>query len=491
MIMLNIFISSSVLVIILCIIRRLFQGKMNPQLQYALWLLVVIRLLPLQLLPENHLFSIQSSISIFNVVPEVYNIKELPVDETDERNETNQCLVDSGEVANVPAEKVQTNFGEFLPLLLKRVYVLGILCVSAWLLFVNLTFATMLRRNRHRIKVPGCKLPVYIVHNLQTSCLFIIGFRCGIYLSEDVYDNEIQQKYILAHEYSHYQHLDHLWSFVRSLILIFYWYNPFIWLAASCSKLDCEIACDATAIKKLGEQERFLYGKTLMDLAATQLTSKNNVITLATNISGGKNDMKKRILTICNKPKMVLHSIAGCIILTIGAIAITFTSAKAQPEKKNPVTQSSINYKMSQSSSSKETTEDKEKENEKYLKSTSDYSAKNYCADGLFTEHPSFSYDQFKGSLVISKIKVNKSTTLSFTTTSTGDAAKLTLMYKKNGKTRYVDIDPNAQQSIKLSKGTVKVIAYGNVKKGKIDIQFEENKNISFSVTDLLENLFG
>lgn len=59
--MLSTTIASSVLILSLALVRRLFRGRLNLRLQYALWLLVAARLL----LP---LPSVQSSVSVLNVL---------------------------------------------------------------------------------------------------------------------------------------------------------------------------------------------------------------------------------------------------------------------------------------------------------------------------------------------------------------------------------------------------------------------------------------
>jgi len=60
--MLEIIITSSVLILCILAIRKFFMNRINPVLQYSLWLLVLIRLM----LP----FSFPSPVSIMNAVPE-------------------------------------------------------------------------------------------------------------------------------------------------------------------------------------------------------------------------------------------------------------------------------------------------------------------------------------------------------------------------------------------------------------------------------------
>lgn len=61
--MLEILISSTVLILALTALRFLLRGKINPRLQYALWLLAALRLL----LPVS---LVRSPVSVMNAVPD-------------------------------------------------------------------------------------------------------------------------------------------------------------------------------------------------------------------------------------------------------------------------------------------------------------------------------------------------------------------------------------------------------------------------------------
>ena len=61
--MLEIFLTSSVLIAALALMRRLLRGRIHPRLQYALWLLVAVRLL----LPVS---LVKSPVSVMNAMQE-------------------------------------------------------------------------------------------------------------------------------------------------------------------------------------------------------------------------------------------------------------------------------------------------------------------------------------------------------------------------------------------------------------------------------------
>ncbi|MFQ9472767.1 MAG: M56 family metallopeptidase [Oscillospiraceae bacterium] len=58
------------------------------------------------------------------------------------------------------------------------------------------------------------------------------------------------------------------WSALRCTALALHWYDPLVWLAVSLSKADGELACDEGAVRRLGEEERTPYGRTLVDMVA-------------------------------------------------------------------------------------------------------------------------------------------------------------------------------------------------------------------------------
>ncbi len=132
--------------------------------------------------------------------------------------------------------------------------------------------------------------------------------------------------HILAHEYCHYKQLDSLWVIVRCVLTVIYWFNPLVWTAAYISKLDSELACDAAAIRMLGEKERLAYGKTLIKLVSGDMHFYDR-IGIASTMSGGEKSIKERIGIIAKKPKYLVTAAAAVVIMAAVLIAFTFSGA--------------------------------------------------------------------------------------------------------------------------------------------------------------------
>lgn len=381
----DIVITSSILIAAVLLIRYLAKGRLAPALQYALWLPVVLRLmLPLPLW--------SSQISVLNFIPdsrmadetagrvtggngdfsgqsvsdkeeaagkEAVAEKENPGTEKTkiEKTETEKMqagitagMTDAGNIQNreesyflqhnsgfqAAGEKMGESKaalqGHWVSLsrCLLCIWAAGMLLVGGYMLFYQIKWRNYLRANRkpfvRQRKYKG-KLSVYTVENLPSPCL--VG-RC-IYLTEEMAEESKQLAHILAHEYCHYRQLDSLWVIVRCVLTAVYWFHPLVWAAAYVSKQDSELACDAAAIRLLGEDERIAYGKTLLGLIAGNGYDRNR-IGLASTMSGGEKGIRERISRIAGTPRYMAITAGVVVLLLAAVIAVTFTGTKDAQE---------------------------------------------------------------------------------------------------------------------------------------------------------------
>lgn len=354
--MLEWIISSSVLIVVVILLRFVLKGKISLRLQYALWALVLVRLL----LPVS--FG-SSSISIMNQLeksqvyqdviepefsrPEV-NIPEAVVPGPSAGVNTNPSApntetppvtppdTDSGggntgstqqpeQSVPVPPETPvdeAENSVDWLAVL-RCVWLGGSVVLGAWLLLTNLLFAAKLRKSRSLIQTKY-KLPVYVCNSVDTPCLFGF-FRPAVYLTSDVASDGHTMRHALEHEITHYRHGDHIWAILRCVCLAVHWFNPLVWWAAILSKYDAELACDESTIRRLGESERAEYGRTLLRLTCEKRTA---VLTTATTMTGNNKTIKERIALIVKKPKMAVYTLVAVLLIAAIAIVCTFTGAK-------------------------------------------------------------------------------------------------------------------------------------------------------------------
>lgn len=318
--------SSSVLILIVIAARYLLKGHIRLRLQYALWLLVLLRLL----LPVS--FG-ESRMSVINALPEPEAGKApFVVGLTIPAAPAAGVPVADGEITGYPVSPTEEAAGTAARadwgVSWKHVWIGGTVLAALGLLGANLHFAGKLRKGRKRLDAAQCPLPVYLSDAVDSPCLFGL-LRPGVYLTAACVQGEAAFRHVLAHEYSHYRQGDHVWALLRCACLALHWYNPLVWLAAVLSRRDAELSCDEATIKRLGEGERMAYGRTLIDLSCGGNAA---VLLAATTMTGGKRMLKERIRLIARHPKTTAVTLAAALLAALFAAGCTFTGAAAGAE---------------------------------------------------------------------------------------------------------------------------------------------------------------
>ena len=330
--MTEILVSSTVLILALAALRLLLRGRISPRLQYALWLLAALRLL----LPGTLM---KSPVSVMNAVPDVSAaVQQLsaPADrrapaKAEEAAPAQTAAADTGtqpETAQLPIRTI-----------LKIVWLAGAAVLAAVMLAQNLIFLRKLRRARRAVSCPESPLPVWLVAGLPSPCLVGL-FRPEIYLTPEAAADPEVCRFVLRHELSHYRAGDPFWSLLRLGCLCLYWFDPFVWLAASLSRRDCELACDAHVLRDLDGQSRAAYGRALLGLIRPE-TARGQLLSGATTMQLGKKSLTERIKLIAKKPKMAAYTLIFVLLLSLALAACTFTGAPAQ-QKAEPTPQSAV-----------------------------------------------------------------------------------------------------------------------------------------------------
>ena len=339
----EILLTSSVLILALLALRRLFRRTISRRMQYALWLLVLMRLLvPLNVGTLAH--NVLSAAA--PVQAAVEKRLETPVLYTQDGAERRPAqLVDGnapqGEPLSPPADAAHSTPADEYSLVtpayravtlaeaLTYVWYAGMLGVGMWFLVTNLRFARALRKARTPYSVEGCRYPVYLASALPSPCLFGV-LRPAIYLNDAAAASPKTLRFVLAHEQTHARHLDPLWSLLRGLCLTVYWFDPLVWLAAVLSREDGELACDEGTLRALGADERTAYGKALLSLVPV-CTKPQNPLLGATTMTGGKKSLKERVTRIAENRQAKTAAVFAAVALAALVCAVSFTGAPDTP----------------------------------------------------------------------------------------------------------------------------------------------------------------
>ena len=169
-------------------------------------------------------------------------------------------------------------------------------------------------------------VPVYVAPALPSPCL-VGALRPAIYVTEEAAADPVMLRHVLAHELTHYNHLDHFWSILRGVALAMHWWNPLVWVAVVYSRRDGELACDEGALERLGDGERAAYGETLLSLV-TAKAKPSDLLNFATTMSGGKRSLRERIQRIACQPKQLVGAVIAVILVLTLSVLLTFGQSR-------------------------------------------------------------------------------------------------------------------------------------------------------------------
>lgn len=357
--MTHILITSSVLILGVLLVRRLLRSRLDPRVQYALWALVLARLLIPVSLPAWNFSVLTAAAPVERQVVERVNAGPVylqrvgkadlshiaqktelePGQEVQTGDSFGYAVVDK-DAQTATRYALRLTVGQVLGLVWK----IGMAAMGLFFLLSNLLFWRRLARCRQRwegeLPFP-VRQRVYLVPEaaIPSPCLF----GGAIYLTPKAAQSPATLAYVLRHESTHARHLDPLWALLRCVCLTVYWFDPLVWLAVGCAKHDCELACDQSVMAGMDREDRLGYGQALLTLVPVKRAA--NPFLSATTMTAGKAQLRRRIRRIAQQPRRAVAVAVVAAILAAVFCACTFTggkSAPSDPAKAAPGTANSL-----------------------------------------------------------------------------------------------------------------------------------------------------
>ena len=342
-------VTSGVLILIVLTARCLLKGRLSARCRYALWGVVLLRLLvPFQVelpAPVSDALPVLAS----NLAPEVGQWEEPSIPVFPERSkpvaefnldiettlEPGDILSYSDVVGCLRRDGETITWYRYIlspEQIVLALWLAGAGLTGAAMLVSNLRFHGQLRKRRERLEGVDAPIPVYVTEGLPSPCLAGV-LRPAVYVTPGAAEDETALRHILAHELTHYAHFDHLWSLLRCLALALHWYNPLVWLAVGMSKGDGELACDEGAVARLGEEERIPYGRTLVDMVAARSLRPGDLLSCSTAMTGGKKSITQRVSALVKKPETVKTALFA--VIAVVALSAVFVFAEREEPVRN------------------------------------------------------------------------------------------------------------------------------------------------------------
>ena len=282
------------IVILIILGARLILKRAPKVFSYALWAIVLIRLL----IPV----SIQSPISVVPNTPAASGAvinSALPEIEFETPRDREQNYYES---QNTTSEDVQVYVSRTMePIVyLSIAWLIG---MAVMVLYSGISYLKI--RRMVRIAIP-LRDNIWIADDIKSP--FVIGFiKPKIYLPNNL--GEQEQEYITLHEQHHIRRFDHVIKALAFLALTIHWFNPLVWIAFVLACKDMEMSCDEAVIRKLGSDVRADYSASLLTL-----TTGHRIIA-GTPLDFGEGETMDRIKNLAKLKKPTTLAIIICVVI--------------------------------------------------------------------------------------------------------------------------------------------------------------------------------
>ncbi|MFT5873041.1 MAG: bla regulator protein BlaR1 [Clostridium sp.] len=335
---------ASVLSLIILIFKLLLKNKLGVRWHYAIWLILIIRLL----IP----YGPQSSVSVFNLFKtESGNI--IKMSESANYKET-YGISDYNQVSVVNSKNIKQDViakndikASESPIYLKLisiVWLLTVLILAVYSIVMTMKLKGKLK-NEHKCKNEevialllqcknkfNLKSNITIVNTNLIKIPCILGFikpKLLLPIGIENYVNINELEFIILHELAHVKRLDIIISCTAGALQIIHWFNPIIWYSFYKMRNDKELACDALALSHVNPDQYINYGKTIIKLLESY--KKVPKVYGMSCIINDKSQIKRRITMISlfkkNSYKWSIIPIVALVLMG----GVLLTNAKSKP----------------------------------------------------------------------------------------------------------------------------------------------------------------
>ena len=312
-------------IILFVLLARLALKKAPKVFSYALWTVVLFRLLcPVSITTDFSLLGLFETPAMENT-QHTTAVEYIPYDVVHTPNLEVQLplppAINDAVNSTLPQEHAALGAdpleGEFA--IGSLIWLLGIAVMAIY-------SAVSYIRLRH--KLVGSVLlrdNIYLADGIGSP--FVMGFfRPKIYLPSAL--SEQEQSYIILHEQHHIRRGDHIIKALAFIALCIHWFNPLVWIAFVLSSKDMEMSCDEAVVKKLGEGIRADYSASLLSLATGRR------IIAGTPLAFGEGDTKSRIKNMLNWKAPKTWLVITSAVAVVVAVVLCGTNANNQSKVK-------------------------------------------------------------------------------------------------------------------------------------------------------------
>ena len=330
-------------IVILAVIAVRFLLKKAPKvISYALWAVVLFRLLcpvtlelPMSVMPE--IPSVQENYVFTDIQVSPGEVDKAAYKAIDNRFTALKGTEDQLVPISTPDSVgktvyVKMKWTDIAMIFGKYIWLLG---AAVMVVYSVVTYICLRRRIAVRIPLEA---GVFLADDIGFP--FVLGIvKPKIYLPSGL--NEQERGYILSHERHHIRRMDPLWKALAFLALTLHWFNPLVWVAFILAGKDMEMSCDEAVISKLDTRIRAEYALSLASLS----TGKR--ILGMTPLAFAEGNPKSRIRNLAKWKKPAVWVIVLAVVISV-ILAVCLLVDPAQTDTKPAATTDSADTSTQQ-----------------------------------------------------------------------------------------------------------------------------------------------
>jgi beta-lactamase regulating signal transducer with metallopeptidase domain len=348
---------AAALAIVVAAIQALLGRRLEPRVRYALWGVVVARLL----MP----FTLPSRVSAWNLLGDRFLPSRVPT--ADVRGAPSDPLADweqrlelrSGavgdaapRVAPAPSPSPRQPSAIAAPwLIVGSAWLAGAVLLLARLMGVSVRLHARLRSlppitspalidllRQCAVEV-GLRSPPRLLRSAAGGSPALVGWwRPAMLLPSDLVADEPPlapaMRLLVLHELTHQLRRDVAVNWLLSVLAAVHWFNPVLWWSFARIRADRELACDAAVLERARDAgERRAYGRLMLKLVV-EACARPDLPAGAVGIGEGARQIKRRLAMIIDPRRPSRPASLLAASLALAAAVVTLTQATRAQEKR-------------------------------------------------------------------------------------------------------------------------------------------------------------
>ena len=300
--LLGTFVATSVLIILVLLVREPVRRHFGARVAYGLWLIPAARLLMPTL-----------TRTVERQVPHTTPIQPF--------------------VPSVLAEpKLLQSVADADPSLIEQLGGWPVLMGAVWLgvaLALLLKGTADFRRQRAAILAPSVQLArvgsIRIVRSPEVRGPLAFGIFDRVIAVPADFDrsySDCERRLALDHELSHHRSGDLVANLFAFVLLCLQWFNPLAWVAHAAFRFDQEAACDARVLDKVNANDRIDYGRAIAKAASGRAL-------LFASALDRRHTLKRRLSSMFSNPTQGRRLAGRLMLLVTVAVAVPLTATRA------------------------------------------------------------------------------------------------------------------------------------------------------------------